>query len=267
MPIERTIVASNDGAPLFQGGNSTVVNSNAPTILKRNSTFLVNLDQLSFAEILELTPEKGRVVYDTTFNVERTYNGIEWVTGGGGNIGQRAVTYSDLNPGALVGEIAYVNQSQGTQWLPGTVGGTYYPSGWYLWTGEEWVSDRDGIVEQIQFNIDGIVDKADAIHTHTKANITDFNDADYASQADGVLAQNSIQPNDNISELVNDVGYLEGRLVALYVTAYADPYIYSGYELDNVPQITRYDGTNVQIAQNVSNLTTDWTNRVSLTYV
>jgi hypothetical protein len=63
---------------------------------------------------------------------------------------QKVLNYSALAPGTVVGELAYVEESQGTPWLPGTIGGTYYPAGWYLWDGADWVSDRNAIAEQLE---------------------------------------------------------------------------------------------------------------------
>ena len=42
----------------------------------------------------------------------------------------------------------------------------------------------------------------------TKDDVSDFDDADYATAAQGTLADSAVQPNDDISELNNDVGYL-----------------------------------------------------------
>ena len=64
---------------------------------------------------------------------------------GGGTIEQQVNQFSDLVAGTAIGNLAYVENSEGTKWLPGTMGGTYYPSGWYLWTGSSWVSDRNDI--------------------------------------------------------------------------------------------------------------------------
>jgi hypothetical protein len=121
---------------------------------------------------------------------------------------QQVASYSNLAAGAVTGQLAYVESAQGTQWLPKSYGGTYYPSGWYLWNGSIWVSGRNDLVNQLQLNIDGLGGKANVSHTHVKANITDFSDADYATEEQGVLASASIQPNDNVSELINDAGYL-----------------------------------------------------------
>lgn len=46
------------------------------------------------------------------------------------------------------------------------------------------------------------------IHTHGKGDIVDFRDEDYATAAQGLLADSAIQPGDNISELVNDAAYI-----------------------------------------------------------
>jgi len=69
--------------------------------------------------------------------------------GGGIPIKQQADNYSALIAGSEIGDIAYVENSQGTAWLPGTLGGNYYPEGWYVWDGSVWVSDRNAIANEI----------------------------------------------------------------------------------------------------------------------
>ncbi len=78
--------------------------------------------------------------------------------GGGGNgsgvvIKQKKEKYSSLSPGGEIGELAYVENSEGTAWLPSNVGGTYYPAGFYLWDGNAWVSDRNAIANQLEQSI------------------------------------------------------------------------------------------------------------------
>lgn len=46
------------------------------------------------------------------------------------------------SPGTKVGELAFVFNDQGTKYLPGPLGGTYYPSGVYVWSGTSWVSNK-----------------------------------------------------------------------------------------------------------------------------
>jgi hypothetical protein len=50
--------------------------------------------------------------------------------------------------------------------------------------------------------------KADVNHTHLKENITDFVEGDYATAAQGALADSALQPGNNISLLTNDAGYI-----------------------------------------------------------
>jgi len=70
--------------------------------------------------------------------------------GGGVTVGQTVANYSLLADGAADGELAYVQTSEGTAWLPSTLGGTYYPAGIYLWAGGEWTSDRNAIANQLE---------------------------------------------------------------------------------------------------------------------
>jgi hypothetical protein len=189
---------------------------------KSSSSYEVRPDNLTYKEILDLSPEVGRIVYDSTNETERYWDGGSWQSMSGtssSSVGQRAANYSSLTDGNTVGELAYCNQSQGTQWLPSTLGGTYYPQGWYIWDGSVWTSDRNSIVNQLQLNVDGLGGKANINHTHIKADITDFNDGDYATQNQGGLAETALQPNDNISDLNNDEGFITEQITDAEITA------------------------------------------------
>ena len=166
-------------------------------MLIKTSRFNVVPDKHTAEEIEALAPVFGVQVFDTTNQLLRFWNGNVWENAGAGAVvlGQRAANYSALQSGMVVGELGYCNLSQGTQWLPGTVGGNFYPSGWYLWDGATWISDKNNIVNQLQLNVNGLGLKSDVGHTHVKANITDFNDSDYANEEQGVLASSSLQPD------------------------------------------------------------------------
>ena len=60
-----------------------------------------------------------------------------------------AASFSLLEDGKIVGQLAYVTDSQGTAWLPSTLGGSYYPKGWYVWNGTDWVSDRNSTAAEL----------------------------------------------------------------------------------------------------------------------
>jgi hypothetical protein len=70
-----------------------------------------------------------------------------------------AANYNDLLlvTGMVTGDLAYVYNSQGTAWLPGSMGGTYYPYGFYYYTGTTWTSDKEAIAMQFNENIQDIL--------------------------------------------------------------------------------------------------------------
>jgi hypothetical protein len=70
-----------------------------------------------------------------------------------------AANYNDLLlvTGMVTGDLAYVYNSQGTAWLPGSMGGTYYPYGFYYYTGTTWTSDKEAISMQFNENIQDIL--------------------------------------------------------------------------------------------------------------
>lgn len=59
--------------------------------------------------------------------------------------------------------------------------------------------------------------KANSSHAHVKGDITDFSDADYATAAQGAKADSALQSGDNISELINDAGYITSQDKSEYI--------------------------------------------------
>lgn len=62
-------------------------------------------------------------------------------------------TYNDLindSPAGEAGRFAYILGSQGTKFLPGSLGGTYYGAGWYYDTGSVWTNKNDVIFEGLE---------------------------------------------------------------------------------------------------------------------
>lgn len=272
------------------------------------------------------TDTKRIYVYDINGRPKLVSGGS---SGGGSQL--TADSYSTLPSGEADDTIAFVLNSQGTAWLPGSLGGTYYPSGWYIYRNLTWssieipvdeaLSDYGDFISANTQSIDNhkldtnnphSVDKADvglsnvdntsdadkpisnAVstalsgksnvgHNHIKADITDFNDADYATPAQGLLADTALQPGDNISELFNDEVYLQpsdnvsaltndaGYIVGNTVTSLRSDIdvsdLYSGYLLNTVPTIKKYNAGVETFAQGVTDLETDWANRLNLTYI
>lgn len=75
------------------------------------------------------------LIYDTTTG--KWINGA--MSGGGGSSISVVANYSAL-PSASInsGKFYWASNSQGTKWLPGSVGGTYYPNGLYYSNGTSW---------------------------------------------------------------------------------------------------------------------------------
>lgn len=65
-------------------------------------------------------------------------------------IEQISSDFSSLRDGIKDGGLAYVENAEGTQWLPYTLGGTYYPKGWYVWDGTEWISSKSNVAETLE---------------------------------------------------------------------------------------------------------------------
>ena len=71
------------------------------------------------------------------------------ITNGGGTSGiipqnQFVDNYSSLpNPTTTLHQIWVCQNSEGIQWLPGSLGGTYYPEGVYISDGTKWIHHKD----------------------------------------------------------------------------------------------------------------------------
>lgn len=63
--------------------------------------------------------------------------------------------------GATNGQFAYIENAQGTQWLPGSLGGTYYGSGLYYYSGGIWHNDLPQIQNQLYLDTISLNSKAD----------------------------------------------------------------------------------------------------------
>lgn len=69
------------------------------------------------------------------------------------------------------------------------------------WNGASWVPGEDSSA------VSSVAGKTGDV-TLVLADITDFDSSDYATAAQGLLADSALQPGANVSELVNDAGYI-----------------------------------------------------------
>lgn len=75
------------------------------------------------------------LIYDTTTG--KWINGA--ISGGGGSSISVVANYSALPSASInLGKFYWASSSQGTKWLPGSIGGTYYPNGLYYSNGTNW---------------------------------------------------------------------------------------------------------------------------------
>lgn len=88
-----------------------------------------------------------------------------------GNVGIR---YNVLNYNELLTistqslhDFAYIREAQGTQWLPGSLGGTYYSAGLYMWDGTSWKKDDTQLLEAVNTLVTNL-------HTHTNKTVLDL---------------------------------------------------------------------------------------------
>lgn len=143
------------------------------------------------------------------------------VTGAGGATNLQALTDVDTSGAANSQVLAY--NSSTLKWEPSSVAGvdslgalngvdlTGNVTGKYLqFDGTNFVpvDAPTGGVTSYNNLTDVPATFAPSAHTHTKVEITDFSDADYATAAQGTLAATALQSGANISLLTNDSAYL-----------------------------------------------------------
>ena len=91
---------------------------------------------------------------------------FEVTNGGGGDTGsipanQFVANYSALpDPTTIPYQIWICENAEGTQWLPGSLGGTYYPEGGYVSNGTKWIYHKDNYqATQNEVNIGTVTNK------------------------------------------------------------------------------------------------------------
>ena len=118
---------------------------------------------------------------------------ISFNNGGGlGNgivITQQVLQFSNLEDGENLGDLSYVEESQGVSWNPFS---TYKPAGWYVWDGTEWISDRNAITNQLEQNILNISSNDDDIEALNSKVLDNQIIVKQASDLSGVLDSSKV---------------------------------------------------------------------------
>lgn len=149
-----------NGKPYQKGAYELVINGNYVGV-SRLSDYLTIIAPQNYTQ----WTDAGGIPYASLAALQADLEEIFFLNNGALNFSFAANTYNDLialAPTASMGSLAYVYNSQGTAWLPGTLGGTYYPDGIYFYTGTGWVSSRNAIAGELQSLIDSVAAKADS---------------------------------------------------------------------------------------------------------
>jgi len=75
--------------------------------------------------------------------------------GAGGDVNYQGsfTNYTALTtayPAGNAGFFAFVENAEGTQWLPGSIGGSYFGAGWYYDTGLIWTNKNDAVFKELE---------------------------------------------------------------------------------------------------------------------
>lgn len=141
---------------------------------------------------------------------------------------EKVTTYDDLPPAAdHTDEFFVVENSQGTSWLPGSLGGTFYAKGFYYSNGVSWVYAGDIPYQATLADVNAgtVTDqfvtpytlsnttkwstKADTSHTHAQSDITNLT-SDLAGKASSVHTHSQ----SDVTNLVSDLAGKQATLVS-----------------------------------------------------
>jgi hypothetical protein len=135
-------------------------------------------------------------------------------------------TYSNLPLANTVsGKFYWVSNSQGTSWLPGPLGGTYYPKGLYYSNGTSWeYIDTPYQATQTEVDAGTVTDKFVAPDTLANSNLA--KNAIFTVELIDLLTTDFYSPNDlrintttvitgsgTVTLQVNNVAYTLGNLI------------------------------------------------------
>ena len=148
---------------------------------------------------------------DTLFFELTNFFFFKFGAGGSNHIG-RFENYTDLItqfPSSALFDLAYVENSQGTVWLPGTLGGSFFSKGTYIWNGTIWDSAVDEIAKQLEDNIIDINSVTTSLLNHLN-DLTNPHDTSIINLFDtvitGILNDHGIFFNTTSGKWENKIG-------------------------------------------------------------
>ena len=152
--------------------------SDLPSFLREGSVFLCSDTKEMYIYIEGDVPFKlveGEKEVITRDELNEAIAGIPGGSGGSGTLIIVVSNYSLLpNPTTVSGKFYYVNESQGSKWLPGNLGGSYYPKGIYYSNGISW-SFVESPYQSSQIEVDSGVNNDKFITPLTLNNYSKWN--------------------------------------------------------------------------------------------
>lgn len=190
-------------------------------------------------------------------------------------VGTEVATYSDLPPAVdHDGEYAWVLSAQGTKWLPGTLGGTYYPKGLYYSAAGAW-QFTDSPIQATLTETNLGVDADTFVSPYTLANTNLIKKVQSFSSLSGFPTTGAdnvvyIDKSSSLSYFWDGAAYqalgASSSTEQSVITDVSSTYWYVGYDT----KIKRIDTSVVPYVVAVcegTTISTDWPNRASLVYV
>jgi len=141
--MARTRVSTSDDS-FGEGQGLANISNTSTTNVGKNTSYEVRPDKIELNKIASLHQKEGKLIYDDTLKVLKYWNGVQWISatnssGGGAGAINVVEKYIDLpSIEDASGLFYFVTNNQGTAWLPGSVGGQYYPAGLYYSNGIGW---------------------------------------------------------------------------------------------------------------------------------
>lgn len=102
-------------------------------------------------------------------------------------------------------DLAYVKNSQGTQWLPYNMGGTYYDAGIYFYTGTEWIQDKSQLLGYLTDEHTSMIEMASEVSALESIIISMRTEIDN-------LQTEVVTINTNIDEIEDDITFLQDEI-------------------------------------------------------
>lgn len=144
MARRNTTKVNASSTSTYSGQSSSDLTNTAQIKNSKNTSYEVRPDKINLDKINELFQKEGKLIYDNTLKVLKYWNGTQWISatnssGGGAGAINVVQFYNDLpSVQDASGLFYFVTEQQGTQWLPGSLGGQYYPQGLYYSNGVAW---------------------------------------------------------------------------------------------------------------------------------